>query len=660
MFPIHSELTTDIFWINVLLKVTLLLSAAWLVHFLIPASRAQWRVAAWRVFALSLICLPIMTLFSPKYSVSLFHVDNQPRIAADTDLVDSNKSIPIEASKSSNSIDAINKKTDNLTTPIVSNTISDISKEQYLPNEAIIRQVLIAILLAWCIGITILLIRILYHQYKLVHEISDSTPVDEKMQNLCGQYASQLGCRHNVKVRISSKTDVPYIYGCFNPMIILPQRMSQADYLNDLASIFAHELSHICNHDLFWMACFRFLHAFLWIHPLVWGIRRSHEKACEYSCDLRAAQVLGNTDHYAGSLAKIALEISNQAYALNAAPMVRSSKINSRLRRLANGIPYFPLSLEWIVCFLMFWGIVVASLSVLDFAYANQGNDEEQIVVEQKEPSGWNAKLKLIATSDSKHIPKYINHPGKGIDRQYIPDRDPKAGGNLIDLTDYYNAGLIGTWQTVDSVTPASLKSLVNDLADIPSGIQEFDDVQFDIRGVVQLLGRVMKSEGALFPEQVRDIKVDKTFEKFHVLHATSWQTQYGMHIGSYIFNYSDDTTHECKIIYGNHLLDWWRYRYETLEPENTVIAWQGANDLSRTIIKYQRNPKRARIESVIKTIVGMDTTKQEDDINAASNPIRLFKTTWKNPRPDVQVKSIDYISKMTNCAPFLVAITVE
>jgi hypothetical protein len=39
---------------------------------------------------------------------------------------------------------------------------------------------------------------------------------------------------------------------------------------------------------------------------------------------------------------------------------------------------------------------------------------------------------------------------------------------------------------------------------------------------------------------------------------------------------------------------------------------------------------------------------------------VRLFKATWRNLRSDVRVKNLDFVSAMTKCAPFLVAITVE
>ena len=39
---------------------------------------------------------------------------------------------------------------------------------------------------------------------------------------------------------------------------------------------------------------------------------------------------------------------------------------------------------------------------------------------------------------------------------------------------------------------------------------------------------------------------------------------------------------------------------------------------------------------------------------------LQLCRFTWDNPHPEVTIESLDFISKMTRAAPFLVAITTE
>ena len=38
----------------------------------------------------------------------------------------------------------------------------------------------------------------------------------------------------------------------------------------------------------------------------------------------------------------------------------------------------------------------------------------------------------------------------------------------------------------------------------------------------------------------------------------------------------------------------------------------------------------------------------------------RLYQLTWTNPRPEVPIQSLDFISTTPKSAPFLIAVTVE
>jgi hypothetical protein len=38
----------------------------------------------------------------------------------------------------------------------------------------------------------------------------------------------------------------------------------------------------------------------------------------------------------------------------------------------------------------------------------------------------------------------------------------------------------------------------------------------------------------------------------------------------------------------------------------------------------------------------------------------RLYHKVWTNPRPEVTIEAIDFVSAMTASAPYLIAITLE
>ena len=201
-----------------------------------------------------------------------------------------------------------------------------------------------------------------------------------------------------------------------------------------------------------------------------------------------------------------------------------------------------------------------------------------------------------------------------------IPTRSHQAGSNQVDLTSGYNVALNETWQPARRMEELDLN-----LAALPSGLRAFGGIEFDVRGVIQLRRAAPDSE--LFPQQVA-IPVRQKFARFHVLHGTRYFHQPGAVIGAFAIHYADGTQAEVPIIYGEHL----RQADPADTPDDTIsncpsgaVAWKSLAPASP--LDWQ---------------------------------LRLYQTTFVNPNPNLEVIGIDYVSKMTRCGPFLVALTVE
>jgi serine/threonine protein kinase/WD40 repeat protein len=195
-----------------------------------------------------------------------------------------------------------------------------------------------------------------------------------------------------------------------------------------------------------------------------------------------------------------------------------------------------------------------------------------------------------------------------------IPPRATNAPSNLIDLSAHYNAGLTKTWHS---------GSLNNSLINLPSGVRTLAGVAFDLRGLIQLRGE-SKDENR-FPEQVAGIPVDRECRELHFLHATQRAVSDGTQIGHYVVHYADGSEARLPIIYGQNVRDWWVKSGEPAGPEALAPAWSGYNEQS-----------------------------------PADGSIRLFKWTWTKPFPNLRIRTLDFVSEKTVCAPFLVAITAE
>ena len=189
------------------------------------------------------------------------------------------------------------------------------------------------------------------------------------------------------------------------------------------------------------------------------------------------------------------------------------------------------------------------------------------------------------------------------------PPRDPQAKPGLINLSAYYNASLTESWHG----------NAHNDLASLPTGVQNFAGVEYDLRGIIQLGG---KSPGAKrFPARVNGIKIQRKCARLRFLHAAGFGsvTNEGEQIGSYILHFATNQMQlALPIIYGRDLRDWHTLAGEKPAPDLTV-AWTGVNALSA----------------------------------ASHNTIRLFTTTWINLVPAVEIESIDFVSAMGTACPF-------
>jgi WD40 repeat protein len=197
-----------------------------------------------------------------------------------------------------------------------------------------------------------------------------------------------------------------------------------------------------------------------------------------------------------------------------------------------------------------------------------------------------------------------------------IPNRQEGDNPHLVDLSAFYNAGFKGNWH-------ADREN--NDLSELPTGVQKFANITFDVRGLIQVGNG--KDETNRFPDSVSGLPVNGKLHRIHLLHAAIWGFDpVGTVIGKYVIHYADGTEDVKPLVLGKDLLDWWTQPPQSVSGQELQVAWTGKNGNSRE----------------------QGTT------------IQLYKTTWENPRPDAEIVDIDLISAQRKAAPFLVAITVE
>ena len=195
-------------------------------------------------------------------------------------------------------------------------------------------------------------------------------------------------------------------------------------------------------------------------------------------------------------------------------------------------------------------------------------------------------------------------------------------------------------WLNLSLAEAAARTNNSNDdnLAELPQGIHTFGGMPFDVQGRIALMGRKLADGNRVFPSRARNIAVAQKCARIHLLHGASHLPEdlRGTKVAWLVVHYADGSQRVIDLIAGEHLLDWWGPIYRTggagevgvASAPGTELAWAGSNSAIK-----QRQPESS---------------------------LRLYKSTFDNPEPDREISTIDYVSALTDAAPFLVGLTVE
>ena len=154
------------------------------------------------------------------------------------------------------------------------------------------------------------------------------------------------------------------------------------------------------------------------------------------------------------------------------------------------------------------------------------------------------------------------------------------------------------------------------DLRTLPHGRTVLGGVEFDARVV-----RGWASSPRDWGHKAITFPIKQSCRRLHFLHATDLPEPEGSPVAAYVIHYADGQQLAIPVLYGRDIQAWLLEE----DPPTKVqppIAWR--------------------------TNAGGGITLQ------------LCRFTWENPRPDVVIKNLDFASKETKAAPFLVAITAD
>ncbi len=377
-----TQVSTVSPWALLLTKVTLLSAIAWLIHVGLARANPRWRSLLWRGTVVGLLLMVIWTLGLPSLEIHVQApkpVTTAPGSPLQQALTEHVPAVPTVAPVQSNQGRAPVEMM-----PATNQTSVAVRPEVARPVESFRpslwwRTALIGI---WGFGVALLVIRLTIAYVRLAGLLKNSQAVSEEIVAEAGRIAAALGCRRTVQVRSSQQYAVPFLYGLWRPVLVLPERMCQPGYREQLRGVIAHELAHVGACDFGWNAAIQAVSTTLWFHPLVWRISSAHRAACDAVCDAVSASYLGDVQGYCRTLARVALEGAASFPAAGLA-MARTCEVRRRIAVLQTNVFAAALSRRRVTGVTLVGVISLALLAGLRLALAAEAPPSEDLTADQ-------------------------------------------------------------------------------------------------------------------------------------------------------------------------------------------------------------------------------------------------------------------------------------
>lgn len=362
---------------DLILRVTIVLALTWLIHLSLARKNPRWRVQLWRLSTVGLIAI-VISLFIPRLTVFIHSAPSESRSfsssPAGTDFeISMDEPMLLGSQMNSDSdykyfVSALNPDF-----PVESLDTEPVEFIEVQPEKTVSAQIAenswLIFMITWLSGVLILSARWFMAQFQVRNVLKRSNSVENL--SLLNKIASEIQLNRDIDILMTKESDVPFVMGLFRPALILPEKMLNEKYREELPSILAHELMHIKSRDLLWMGAIQWVSIFLWFHPLSWRIGSVHSMACEEVADTVAAKVSGGVERYSGTLARVALEAVSHPSAVAALSMARSPQVLSRLSRLKKGLSSLPLNRKSVLISASAGMFLLAPLLIFELAHAD-------------------------------------------------------------------------------------------------------------------------------------------------------------------------------------------------------------------------------------------------------------------------------------------------
>ena len=187
---------------------------------------------------------------------------------------------------------------------------------------------------------------------------------------------------------------------------------------------------------------------------------------------------------------------------------------------------------------------------------------------------------------------------------------DPK----YVDLGPFYNFAL-----------SEEIHGKPGNTIPLKQGVDDYNGVNFDVRGIIQLASKVAFEKSHIqYPEKIAGILVNHLANELCFLHSSAWESKKGTDVVTIVIHYANNQERTITIRNQEDVEDWWFMPGKSIFPVNAQLAWEGSN---------------TRVKDL-----GFE--------------LKLYRFTWVNPLPEIEITSVDLVSSMNDTGYMLFGIT--
>lgn len=355
-----------------LIKVTVIITAAWLASKLLQGASAAVRHAVWGIAFCSILLLPVLGAVVPRWEVTLPSVffDQWP-MAGMVEQQDAAADASVSEAPISNRL-ANDARKEGLQGAIP--VIPAAHTEEAAANISAWSLAGGAMVLIWVLGIVVIIGRLMAdiirvfqisrtaHFFQTEKPIVDATPVGGSGYDL----------NRGIRVAYSSRVKIPVNWGLIRPVILLPEaaRTWPDERLN---VVLQHELAHITRWDYFTHLLTQVACALYWLNPIVWLAARKIHVEQEQACDDKVLASGVPSYEYADQLLAILQSFrAEDAWVRGAVAMGQTNRMKERIGAILDGhTDRRPLTIPAGLLILALSGFIVLPLAALQMAHAS-------------------------------------------------------------------------------------------------------------------------------------------------------------------------------------------------------------------------------------------------------------------------------------------------